>query len=316
MRLPTSKDPDPCRKPDNKDENFQLGEFADFIKPIQTTLDLYQRQYVDPREVAPSFKTLDLYLHGSINLTAAAIALKSVAEKHPEARLEVRALEGRGQDKIRLQTQVDSHVNRSRLSAQYAADYEALKAMPSNDLQALLTGMSEKDDRIRSLEQIVMTAVQQDKKFYIETQWGDIVTEKHSTEIHSESGDIINVKDIHAQNSVINLGQISGDVSQKINQLSEETSSDQTKLKGLLTQLQQLLEAEAALTPEDKAEGLEQVKVLAEAAQKPNDGPLKKAAKRAKRILGGLAAEVPDTTQFLSNITGLLAEISKLLCLL
>jgi uncharacterized protein YjbI with pentapeptide repeats len=315
MHLPTSEDPDPCRKPDNKDEIFLPGEFADFMTPIQTTLDLYRRQYVDPREVATSFKTLDLSLRGNVNLTAAAIALQSVVQKHPEARLEVRALEGRGQDKIRLQTQVDRHVNRSQLSAQYAAHYEALKAMPPDELQALVAGMAEKDDRIRSLEHIVMTAVQQERNFYIETQLGDIVTEKHSTEIHSESGDVINVRDIHAHDSVINLGQISGDVSQQINQLSEDTNPDQARLKELLIQLQQLIEAQPGLTPEDKTEGLEQVKILAKAAQEPNDGPFKKSAKTAVKILRGTAAGIPTATQFFSNLSGLLTEISTLLCL-
>jgi hypothetical protein len=191
-----------------------------------------------------------------------------------------------------------------------------LKPCRQAKLQTLLAGIAEKDDRIRSLEQIVMTAVQQDRNFYIETQWGDIVTEKHSTEIHSESGDVINIRDVHAHDSVINLGQISGDVSQQINQLSGEADPDQARLKELLTQLQQLIEAEPELTPGDKAEGLEQVKVLAEAAQKPNDGPFKKAAKTAVKILRGTAAGLPAATQFFLNLSGLLTEISKLLCLL
>jgi uncharacterized protein YjbI with pentapeptide repeats len=31
MRLPTKDDPDPCRKPDNRQETFKPGDFADFI---------------------------------------------------------------------------------------------------------------------------------------------------------------------------------------------------------------------------------------------------------------------------------------------
>ncbi len=114
---------------------------------------------------------------------------------------------------------------------------------------------------------------------------------------------------------MINLGQISGDLSNTINQLPVSSDPDLTKLKDLLTQLQQLIEAEPNLNHEDKAEALEQVKVLAAAGQKPNDGPLKKAAKTAMKILKGTVAGVPATTQFLSNFSGLLTAISKLLCL-
>ena len=40
MRLPTDDNPEPCRKPDNRSEVFEDGDFADFIKPIFDTLDL------------------------------------------------------------------------------------------------------------------------------------------------------------------------------------------------------------------------------------------------------------------------------------
>ncbi|MBN3925233.1 pentapeptide repeat-containing protein [Nostoc sp. NMS4] len=70
MRLPTPDNPDPHRKPDNRQEVFGDGEFGDFIKPIFDTLDLYHSQGVDPRAIAISFKQL--------------------AENHPEADLRFR----------------------------------------------------------------------------------------------------------------------------------------------------------------------------------------------------------------------------------
>ncbi|BAZ70821.1 hypothetical protein NIES4106_56180 (plasmid) [Fischerella sp. NIES-4106] len=58
MRLPTKENPDPLRKPDNREEVFADGEFGDFIKPIVDTLDLYHNQGVDPRAIAIAFKQL------------------------------------------------------------------------------------------------------------------------------------------------------------------------------------------------------------------------------------------------------------------
>ncbi|MEM6427352.1 MAG: pentapeptide repeat-containing protein, partial [Cyanobacteria bacterium P01_D01_bin.128] len=63
MQLPTKIDPDPCRKPDKRNENFESGDFADFIEPIIKTLNLYQTQNIDLRVVAQQFKTLDLFHH-------------------------------------------------------------------------------------------------------------------------------------------------------------------------------------------------------------------------------------------------------------
>ena len=94
MHLPTQEDPDPWRKPDNRNEIFQEGDFTDFIAPIIKTLDLYRHQNVDPRKVASTFKSLDFYHYGGIDPAAAAIALKQLAEENPEAGLEVVALEG------------------------------------------------------------------------------------------------------------------------------------------------------------------------------------------------------------------------------
>ena len=127
MHLPTSENPDPCRKPDNREEIFKPGDFADFITPIIKTLDLYKRQNVDPRIAAQTYKTLDLFHHQGIDPSAAAIALKRLAEKNPGLGLEVVALEGRGNDRVRLQARVSSEADPSQLSQEYFEQYGVIK---------------------------------------------------------------------------------------------------------------------------------------------------------------------------------------------
>lgn len=136
MRLPTKDDPDACRKPDNKNEVFREGDFADFIAPIFKTLDLYHNQGVDPRSIA--------------------IAFKRLAENHPEADLELVAMEKRGLDKFLLRAKTAEGVDRSQLSAEYFEDYNRLKSLPKNDIGLLL---AEQDARIRSLETMLATAL-------------------------------------------------------------------------------------------------------------------------------------------------------------
>ena len=129
MRVPTKEDPNPRRKPDNWAETFKDGDFADFIKPIVDTLDLYHNQGVDPRAIAISFKQL--------------------AENHPDAELEIVAMEKRGKENLLLRVSTTSGVDHSALNAEYFEHYNNFKALPKEDLIFLL---SQKDGQIQSLE--------------------------------------------------------------------------------------------------------------------------------------------------------------------
>ena len=108
------------------------------------------------------------------------------------------------------------------------------------------------------------------------------VSEKSSINIQA-GGDIGNVSGITGGDvsGVINLGEISGDVTNTINQLPDALPSNEPGLKELLSQLQVAIEAEPELPDEDKAEALEQVKVLAEAGQNPEDNFLQKADRKS-----------------------------------
>ncbi|MBD0337279.1 MAG: pentapeptide repeat-containing protein, partial [Cyanobacteria bacterium Co-bin13] len=297
MRLPDRDDPDPCRKPDNRAEVFQPGDFADFIAPILKTLDLYQQQHVDPRSVARTYKTIDLFHHQGLDPGAATLALQQLATQHPEAGIEVLTLEGRGQDKIRLQARVNDQADRSQLSVQYFEHYGQFKALPYPDLQALLAGIAEKDSQIHRLGAMLETAIQQ-PRFYVETyqNQGEFIMSqsKGNIQIGDVQGNISGLAAAGDNQAITGsaLGDISGSVTNLIGQLPE-TSEKQIQIKTLLTQLQAMIESEPALPEEDKAEALEQVKTLAEAGHKPKDGPLKKSAKTALKILKGTAAALP-----------------------
>jgi uncharacterized protein YjbI with pentapeptide repeats len=319
MRLPTVDNPDPWRKPDNREEIFNEGDFSDFIAPIIKTLNLYNQQNLDPRQVAKSLKSLDLYHYQGIDPSAAAIALKQLAEHYPEAGLEVVALEGRGDEKIRLQATITGEADSSKLSAEYFERYREISALPSKDLQELLAGSAEKDKRIRSLEKMVMTAIESNK-FYVETyyQLGDTVSEKSSINIQSDGGNIGDVSGLVVGDvsGVVNLGEISGNVTNTINQLPDSNGIDEPSIKDLLLQLQAAIEAEAELPPEDKAEALEQVKVFAKAGQKPGDNVLQKAAKTSMKILKGTVTSLPDAAKLAESCTKLLPIIASLLALI
>ena len=318
MRLPTQEDPDPWRKPDNRNETFQEGDFTDFIAPIIKTLDLYRQQNVDPRQMASTFKSLDLYHYGGIDPAAAAIALQQLAEENPEARLEIVALEGRGEEKVRLQAAVTGEANSSQLNAKYFEKYRQISALPYRDIQTLLAGAAEKDERIRSLEKLLENALQQ-PKFYVETyqNQGEFIMSqsKGNVNISGVQGNVSGVAAAGENQTMtgVAIGDISGSVTNTINQLPASPDPDSPGIKELLAQLQAAIEAESELPDEDKAEALEQVKTLAEAGQKPEDNVLQKAAKTSMKILKGTVANLPDAAKLAESCVKLLPAIATLL---
>ena len=312
MHLPTTNDPDPWRKPDNRQETFKEGDFSDFIAPIVKTLDLYQRQNVDPRHLANTFKILDLYHYEGIDPSAAAVTLKQLAEEHPEAELEIVALEGRREEKVRLQAKVTNIVDQSQLNAEYFKKYRENSSLPYKDLQAILAGMAEKDERIRSLEKMVITAIESNKS-YIETNYimGDNMPEQSSINIQAD-GNVSGVTGGDAS-GILNLGSISGNVTNAINQIPSSPAPEQLGIKELLTQLKAAIELEAELSLEDKADLLEQVQSLAEAKQAPNQQEKEGLARKAKKMFEATLKSLPDTAKIVEASSKLLPLILKAL---
>lgn len=164
MRVPTKDDPNPMRKPDNRNEIFQPGDFADFIKPLADTLDLYHNQGVDPRAIA--------------------IAFKDLAESNPEAGLRIVAMEVKGEGKFLLRAQTAKAADKSELSAEYFSTYNQIKALSEVEVKALL---GEKDRRIQSLEAMVVTALQR-PSFYSHVERADMVSNNPGGISQSVSG--------------------------------------------------------------------------------------------------------------------------------
>ncbi|WP_008317545.1 pentapeptide repeat-containing protein [Leptolyngbya sp. PCC 6406] len=115
-------------------------------------------------------------------------------------------------------------------------------------------------------------------------------------------------------NSVVNIDAIASNVANSINKIPDDANTNSGEVKELLRQLQELLMDEQDLLPqEDKVEALEQVEVLAEVAQQPEDDNRKRLAKRAVKLIRGTIASVEPATQFVANVGKLVTEISTLL---
>ena len=203
MRIPTKENPDPWRKPDNREEVFADGEFRDFIKSLVDTLDLYHNQGVDPRAIAISFKRL--------------------AENHPDAELRITGVEVRGEneDKVLLRTRTSQEADKSQLSAEYFEIYNHVKALAQQEVKVL---MAEKDDRIRSLETMVVTALKS-PNFYAQ---GDTKMSGDNIQQQGSFGIGVNKEEIKAEN-------IAGTINEAQQQTLAETAAE---IQELLEQLE------------------------------------------------------------------------------
>ena len=177
-----------------------------------------------------------------IDPTAAAIAITQLAESHPAANLELIALEGRGHEKIRLQAIVSNNANSSELYKEYFQRYTKIKSLPYSDLQGMLVGIAEKDERINSLEKLLSDAIQQ-PKFYAQTYQsnGDFNMSKKeeniskgSVNISGAQGNISGVAATGENSSMtgVAMGAISGNVTNTINQLPDTSETEEAGIQG------------------------------------------------------------------------------------
>jgi hypothetical protein len=102
------------------------------------------------------------------------------------------------------------------------------------------------------------------------------------------------------------------DVSAVINKLPASPETEKPGLKELLVQLTAAIEAEPNLSEDDKQEALEQVKFLAEAGKNPNEGGMKKIAKRATTMLKGMISGLPKAANLVEEYSKLLPFITKI----
>jgi SPFH domain / Band 7 family len=135
-------------------------------------------------------------------------------------------------------------------------------------------------------------------------------------EIGSVSGNVgaVSAGDLSQQNQgLTNFGEISGSVTNTINQLQTSTSPETAQLADLLKQLQTAIEAETNLDSDEKAMALEQTGKLAEAAQNLGDDSTKKPAKLAIGFLKGLTTSLPAAATLAEACSKLLPMITALL---
>lgn len=158
-------------------------------------------------------------------------------------------------------------------------------------LQQSIQSLQEEIEFLREQNRVLTTKISQDENLLMFTKTILNQQENLLNKLMNESTDKsqkINVGgnlNINANQSVVNLRDIIGDVNHTINQIPADTSPQNQELKTLLQELTEAIQIEATLDDEEKAEAANQVKKIAQASQNPDDSALQTKAKKAVNLL-------------------------------
>jgi uncharacterized protein YjbI with pentapeptide repeats len=270
------------RRPHNPDKTFEAGDFEKLFKEMMDTVEILIR--------------------GGVHPEAFRIALKAIVQRYPEVSLN--GIETR-QDDALVTLEVPLGTDKGKVEQNWEQIYEARLAAATATAQ-----LEAEKRRADDIKEITIASLMANRPITPVTVEVNTTAESKAMNDSTDKSRNIQVgRDLNLSNAVLNLGELSGTVTNTIQQIPDTDGT--ANLKDLLTQLQSAVETDTFLNDADKAEALEQVKVLAEAGQNPQDGALKKAANTATKILKGTIAALPSTTALVKAVTDILPIITK-----
>jgi uncharacterized protein YjbI with pentapeptide repeats len=271
---------------------FQAGEFTKLFEEVLNTVDLIFRNGIDWKAFVTSFK--------------------KVQAENEDTDLSIQSIANKGDGVVVVKVNVPDGTDKEKIHSDFIQNYQlALQAVEEkykSQLQA-------KDNEIviyrqQSADMKEIIGLLANKP--INVQVDNKVEAKNMTNSNDYSRKFENSGTLN-NSGQINLGEISGTVTNTINELPSASEPEQPGIKELLTQLKAAIEAEKDLSEEDKAEALEQVQALAEAGKNPQAEPHQKGAKTAMKILKGTITGLPATATLVEAVSKLLPLISKFL---
>ncbi|MEL6400537.1 MAG: pentapeptide repeat-containing protein [Cyanobacteria bacterium J06626_4] len=265
------------RRPHDPDKIFQPGDFEKFFKEMLDTVQILIRNGVDPGAFKAAFEQV-------------------MADNPAITRESVQAMEKQGDD-VLLTLQVPEGIDKGQVERSWDDGYQ--RGLKEGYNSGLLEGQTQRADDVKE----------------VALGFGQLLSSIQITNmnnpINTGDGGFINTGSM--QGNVVNLGELSGQITVQINQLPDTVpDSDQPNLKSLLTQLQQATAADIELTDDEKAEALGEVAKLAKAGTNPKDNAMQRMAKRATDALKSITEPLTEASKLAEVCQSLLPAILTL----
>ncbi len=278
------------RRPHDPNKDFQPGDFEKFFQEV---LD-----------------EVRILIRNGVHSAAFSKAFQSIMAEYPAIdRESVRSIAKQGDD-VLLTLQVPPGTDKASLERTWHETYQArLEAVRATAL--LETEKRRADD----LKEVHLTTVSSIGSLLSNlTIQNTAMTHSNNPTVTTGDGSFYAGGEVSLSGSTLNLGQISGQVTNQINQLPEAAPGDQPSLRAILTQLKTAIEADGELSTDEKAEALGAVSRLATAATAT--GPSARTqgmVKRATTTLTDLAATVTDASHLATACQRLLPRLATLM---
>jgi uncharacterized protein YjbI with pentapeptide repeats len=266
-----------------------------------------------PQEFTKLFEevlsTVDLIFRNGIDWKAFVSAFKQVQVENEDTSLEIQSIENKGDGVVVVRVNVPPDTNKENIHAEFNQQYElALKAIEAR-YQAELQAKDSDIAYHRQQNTNMLGAISS-----LANRPISIINENKLMSNSSDQSRNINVgANLNATDSTFNLGEISGSVTNTINQLPDAVEDDRPNLKELLTQLQEAIETDTDLPDPDKADLLEQVQNLAAAKQTEEPAKKESLTRKAKKIFEATLKGLPATATIVEASSNLLPLILKAL---
>ena len=259
--------------------------------------------------------TVDLIFRNGIDWKAFLNAFQQVQAENEDTELAIQSIENKGDGVVVVKLDVPLDADKEKIHSDFTQNYQLALQAVEEKYKAQLQAKDEQIVIYRQQSGEMKEIISLLASKPINVQVDNKLENKNMTNSNDSSRkiEIGSVgRDFNASGQALNLGDISGTVTNTINELPS-AESEKPGIKELLTQLQAAIEAEKDLPEEDKAEALEQVKTLAEAGKNPQEGEKQKEAKTAMKILKGTIAGLPTAATLVEACSKLLPLISKFL---
>jgi hypothetical protein len=276
------------RLPHNPDKCFEPGDFEKYFREVLDEVKLLIRGGVNPQ----AFKT----------------AFQALMEQHQITPENVRSIEHKDAD---VMISVAAPIDQPKPEIARTFDNAYEKALPASTAQALLE--SERRSKAELIQLANKSIDSISSVLSNLTIQNTAMNQSNNPNITTGDGSVYAGGDINLSGSTLNLGEISGQVSNQINQIPDN-AGDRPSLRDLLAQLKTAIDTDDELSDEEKAEAFGAVSRLAVVSTEPEVSEKKLGiAKRAANALKGIAETLTNTSKLATACQTLLPTIMGLL---
>ncbi|MDB9521832.1 pentapeptide repeat-containing protein [Dolichospermum circinale CS-1225] len=292
LEYPKPRTDDRERRPSSGE--FQPGEFTKLFEEVLNTVDLIFRNGIDWKAFITAFKKVQV--------------------ENQDTELVIQSIENKGDGVVVVKVAVPENANKEKIHSDFTENYQLALAAVEEKYKAVLQAKDEEINFHRQQSGKIPEMILSLANKPINVQIDNKVENKNMTNSNDSSRkvEIGSIgRDFNASGQALNLGEISGTVTNTINELATAPEPDKPGITELLTQLKTAIETDTDLTAKDKEKALKQVKSLAEAAQNPQEK--QDLADTAITMLKGTIAHLPTAAKLVEECAKLLPLIAGFL---